>query len=66
MEEQNISEILAENIGKNCTIFTDQNYRYYCRILRVFQDFVEFLDLKKGFTKIMKLNSIKEVDFALT
>lgn len=54
--------ILDENIGKICVLFTKNDFRYESKIIKTFGDWVQVLDLKKGYTKILRISDLKEVE----
>lgn len=59
-----INPLLEQSIGKIGVIFTLDNFVYNCKIQKVSGDWVQFYDLKKKFTKILKISEIKEVQFS--
>jgi len=64
MSESEINLILSEAINKPVVLFTLNNFVYNCKIVKVWGEWVQFYDLKKGFTKILKISEIKEVQLS--
>jgi len=60
---EDINKILEESINKKVVLFCTNKFVYNCKIEKVFGDWVQFLDLKKGYTKIIKCSEISEVQF---
>lgn len=62
-DNNDLNLILEGSIGKKGVVFDNKGFVYNCKIEKVFGDWVQFLDLVKGYTKIMRISDIKEVQF---
>lgn len=58
-----LAEWLNENLGKKIVLFDTDGRRYEGIIQRVFSDFFQIFETKKGLNKVFRFSAIK--DFSL-
>lgn len=59
---ENLSELLSYNVGKTAKIFLLNGFRFEGKIQSVLQDFVQILDFKLGYSKIIRISQISEIE----
>jgi len=61
-----MSELLVDklknSIGLQAVIFTENGFRFECKILKLDNIFLEIYDTKKSMTKLIKITEINEVN----
>jgi len=53
---------LKNSIGLEGIIYLLNGFRFECKIISCDTDFIEIYDTKKHFTKLIRVNEIREVD----
>ncbi len=56
----NILEKAIKN-KERVILYSTSNFRYECQIQKIFGDWVQFLDLVKGYSKVMRISDVKEI-----
>lgn len=57
---ENLASWLETNIGKTIIIYDIDGRRWEGIIQRIFPDFLQIYEVKKGMSKIFRLNQIKD------
>lgn len=55
-------ERLKSAIGSNSVLYLLNGFRFECKIISIDDQFLEIYDTKKRFTKLIRINEVREVD----